>query len=92
MINVNVFFPAISAFESKGYWFDFEERKITFRNPENKPIFEIIRDQTNHRNILLTMEEVCYAELIEVAYSEKGPILYCLNKNEGMKQVHVAVE
>lgn len=64
MLNVEVFGPHFPIFDKKGYWIDFSESKLTFRNSENLPLFEIIHDRKTHENILMTRENVYYTDHI----------------------------
>ena len=50
MLNVTVHPLIFPKFVMEGYWFDFEDCKTTFRNKENKPLFEVIHNQRTHEN------------------------------------------
>ena len=95
MLNVTVKSSAVCNFEGKGCWFDFEEGRIIFRNIENKPLFEIICNRKNYSKILLTSEEVLYAEVINIDYkvdnNDSYCVIYCINENNKLKKVLVKI-
>ncbi len=72
MLNVTSNPLIMPMFYMKGYWFDFDCGKTTFRNAENNPLFEIICNQITGENILLTRENVYYATDIHITCNGKG--------------------
>lgn len=72
MLNVTVHPLIFPKFVMEGYWFDFEDCKTTFRNKENKPLFEVIHNQRTHENILLTRENFYYVYDIYITCNGKG--------------------
>lgn len=72
MLNVTVNPLILPMFKKKGYWFDFDCCKTTFRNRENIPLFEIIYDQTTYLNILLTRKSEYRTGSINITCNGKG--------------------
>lgn len=72
MLNVTINPLIYPMFDMKGYWFDFDNTKTTFRNQENLPLFEILHNQTTHENVLLTRESVYYVGAINITCNGKG--------------------
>ena len=70
--NVTANDLVLTMFEREGYWFDSDDNSTIFRNREDKPLFEIIHDQTTHENTLLTKENVYYTESIDITFNKKG--------------------
>ena len=91
MLNVTVNPLILPMFKKKGYCFDFDCCKTTFRNRENIPLFEIIYDQTTYLNILLTRKSEYRTGSINITCNGKGEPNLHFNKIENGKTKRMTI-
>ena len=49
MLGVKVIYRYFWQLDRNGYWFDSSDGKLTLRNSENSPLFEVIHDPQHSR-------------------------------------------
>ena len=77
MLGVKVIYRYFWQLDRNGYWFDSSDGKLTLRNSENSPLFEVIHDPHTHENILMTKENVYYTYEINILCDAAGHPSLC---------------
>ena len=95
MLNVIVNPMIWFELEQKGYWIDLKDEKLTFRNEENEPLFEIIHDRIEHGNYLLTKKNSYYiVHKIHVTCNEQSDpnLRFKIRENGRMKRMNINID